>query len=634
MKKFLITLSLVVVACLSVLGVTSLVKEYEKEDDSYVLAIADLKQQVNVNVENVTELKKTVIEYKTVVEKQTETIKEYETLIVEKDNTIVEKEQEIVTEQQTVVELQEQIVVLEKEIETSSSENEEKTAELESLKAQLATAENKIAELESEIEALKAEKSELEDTNSKLEADNVNKTQVITQTEYLLSEKEKENEQLIININELNQTIVELNVKIELLENALDKDEEKNYLASILVSDVSHYMIQLNENLWVISFNHTSYPGFYVLNTFDYSVTYYEDDDCLFNQFLKLDNGDVLFYSYSSSYWKSVSVYIYNNELVQIEILSDKYKVCSMVQDDENFVVFSTYDGFVLYDINDKTTTLFNTEFKECYEPYKLDTGDIIFIDWAADDNATVLYDANDKNVSLLCDEPLYMPARYIGSVSQGDLYVDENIRYFSLYNGGFALYFLDTKTVEVFHYDSFDRYTALYPYICDNYILICLDESIVVFDVELKDFVKVFEISAYIASYSACVDNIPVSPEYCFRLENGNWLLSSNMQAVLYFDVKNLTITKFDSSNCLTYFVCQNGNILAYSSYANSGLYLFDVTNEIYVKLADGVVSKCTESLSDSGVYVEFEYGLNTIFYSYSTGEITELPSEVVNVA
>lgn len=321
MKNFVLSLLLLSVSLAAVFGVCLLVKDYEYRanyitsiNSEYAKALENLKKEVDVNIENVTELTKeielkgltiddltrTVTEYKTEVVVLRETVTQYETIIVEKNNTIASKDKEIQTVTQTVVEYRDRIVYLEKD-------NSDKESEIESLEGSSAEDKARIAELEAEIEAnnreianlcqeivdLEAEISEknatiaslqdeiaqLEASKNEVEVQIVEKETIIVEKEEIIVEKEAEIQQLNINVNVLNQTIIELNVKIELLEEAIEKDASKTYFEEIFDNnnDLTVTLIPSNVKDYFFFVGTANYPGVYKIYTSDYSMEQLND---------------------------------------------------------------------------------------------------------------------------------------------------------------------------------------------------------------------------------------------------------------------------------------------------------------------------------------------------------------------
>ena len=96
-------------------------------------------------------------------------------------------------------------------------------------------------------------------------------------------------------------------------------------------------------------------------------------------------------------------------------------------------------------------------------------------------------------------------------------------------------------------------------------------------------------------------------------------------MQVVLYFDVNELTITEFTSTNGLIYNCCPNGNVLTFSRWGNYGLFVFDSENITYTKIYSAMFNKYIEATDKTGVFVQIvnhsDSVIGYVYYHYETG-------------
>lgn len=652
-KKFFIGIGtlLCLVAC--TLGLVYGVKQDEAEkaetNKTYAEQIEGLKGEINITIETITKLTgdldilkqenntltETVTSYQVQVDTLNGTVASKESEIIEKDKIITDNQNKILTLRETVTNYESQIVELEKgsatygaEIDNLKQEINSKNAEISSLELENSQLKAKIANLEAEINSLKGIIAERDAT--------------ITELQLQIKSKEDEKAQLVINIDILNETIIELNAKITVLESALKKDENAMYLADILTSgEVSRY-IAVNDNYCLIQckqrFDGDDF-GFYLVDletsrvVFKKARVYFSRDDKIHfarsNDFIVFPQNQFL-------------VYFDINDLEFKEFFHSKNCYVSDIEVVRDNVFFIAGDHSFFVDLDNESISEYvgDYSFAGAYL-YKLDTNDII-IGKGYDSDGVYLLDSDSLEIKLLA-------SKGIGSPFCGGLYniaVTDNIRYFGLIDRkSFGLYYLDSKEMEVFTFDSIDGCSSMEvdcPFVFDNFIVFTnqnYNGPHVVFDVETKTFVK--EYTDYFGSgYYLNFDSVIRSALFCKKTNNG-WLFYGNR--LWYFDSSSLEIHDlgFDNYNNL-FFEMPNGSIFCYGNLGNrtDSMFVFNPKTETGVSCgigtADVYYRKIAEASDKSGIYIK-QYDANNkfidcCFYNYLTGEITSssLPSDL----
>jgi len=593
MKNFVLSLLLLTVSLAAVFGVCLLVKDYEYRanyitsvNKEYAEALENLKKEVNVNIENVTELTKeielkgltiddltrTVTEYKTQVVVLRETVTEYETIIVEKDNTIASKEQEIQTVTQTVVEYRDRIVYLEKDnsdkeseiesLEGSSAEDKARIAELEaeieannneiaSLNQEIDDLENEIQEKNATIASLQDEIAQLEASKNEVEVQIVEKEKVIVEKEEIIVEKEAEIEQLNINVNVLNQTIVELNVKIELLEEAIENDESKTYIEDFLNSKIKlsflgkydEYNILFSSyvpNTLVTTFD---IYGLYSFNTITREVVKLYDSGVAY-QSIAFPDGNLFLYN-STLINGAPSLYFNTTTLEIVKIDDCKPRYNSVYQLENGNVIVD--NDYYIYEFNYQTLEKHiieeNSSKPHVYYVQQIaeDTVFIVYPYGNTTKSGVRIYNPIDKSlIELYLDFNLEFTPPTVGILpSLSNAIIDDNTRAFKIKEGGFALYHLDSKNFEVITTEG----SYLYPYAFDGYILQKVNGKVLIYNANDGQFYE----TTYTKDISGDVKSYEGKPIYYYenmfvkKLSNGDYLLgySSN----IYFDTVNMEL-------------------------------------------------------------------------------------------
>ena len=592
MKNLVLSLLLLTVSLAAVFGVCLLVKDYEYRanyitsvNKEYAEALDKLKEEVNVNIENVTELTKeielkgltiddltrTVTEYKTQVVVLRETVTEYETIIVEKDNTIASKEQEIQTVTQTVVEYRDRIVYLEKD-------NSDKESEIESLEGSSAEDKARIAELEAEIEAnnreiadlcqeiadLEAEISEknatiaslqdeiaqLEASKNEVEVQIVEKETIIVEKEEIIVEKEAEIQDLNININVLNQTIIELNVKIELLEDAIENDESKTYIEDFLSNKIKlSFLGFYDENNILFSSGYSNatgivdLKGLYSFNTVTREVVKLYNDGFNYNSVVFPDGNLFL---YNTSYCGGVSSLYFNASTLEVVVVDTGYPRYNEVYQltNGNVIVYNdhliyefdyqTLEKHIIEDNSSKPAVYYIRQIAE-------DTVFIVYPFGNTQKSGVRIYNPIDKSlIESYLDFNLDHSNIYVGTVpSLGNAIIDDNTRAFKVNEGGFAFYYLDTKTFERITTEG----TYNYPFVIDGYILQNVNNKVRIYNSKDGQFYE----TSYTKSLSVNVKSYEGKHIYYYenrnvqKLSNGDYLL--DYASNVYFDTVNMDV-------------------------------------------------------------------------------------------
>ena len=572
-KIFLIVLLCVVMATSFVLGLTFLFKQSEDKVVSSEEKIEQLTGELNLSIKNVSKLNETIklngvtiadlneeisqiTAEKVVLE---EKIKVYETAISEKDKLIVE--------------YQEQIVILE-----GQSDVDKET---------ISSLQENIVTITNEKEVLIAEKNELQQSI-------VDKNTIIAENEEEIAELESTNAQLVINIDILNETIVNLNVQIEALQSQLEKDPSKLYFEDLFLNSRVDF-VQVNSDYSLV--NGGVGKPLYLMNLSDYSLTKVKDNFYLdFNSYPSIKISDNLLYVPGGDTWNDNHGGFVLLDTTTAEI------VCSY-SGTSNFSNVKVLDGFI-WIFNERESGL-----KVSLEDYSITSTNL--------------------PANIVCFYPLennkYFFAVALGFDGIGDCFVDN----------GYYVYDLDSDTYTQCSYDNnidtswvsvndpsvlvlsnsdllfcngLSSVGGLYFYDYSSNLLTKVTDGLVGYDSGLTELTEEFVIGSY---------------------SNDNYFV--NLTSLQVLDISSVGI---DTSNELAnWFVADDNNVLFVGPYGfglidtvdNSLTKVVDYTGAVdYINLDTGVIVKITTS--DNIVY--------SYYYDYSTKQVgTDLPASQVNL-
>jgi len=598
-SKLFLGLLTVCLALSLVLGLTYSVKKTEEikdENYAYAVLLTDLKTELNYNIENVTELQKDLVlkgleledlqkvvtVYETKIETLTETVTEYEEIIVEKEKVITEKETEVVTLTETVTEYEERIVYLE-------ASNEDNTAEIEALQAEINRLQDLLEAKNAEIEELKSQKNTVIEEKTIVETELVEVEKELEEAETVIEERDEEIAQLTVNVNVLNQTIIELNVKIELLEEALDKDISKEYLQ--IFSDYETIRFIKNEHIPDVLYYSYLPPkgniatnvvntGIYKLNINDYSFTkiYNKLGGYVAHVF---PDGNMLFYSNDIHDAGVLYLDIATNEVTELVMdignaYNQRVGITNITKLTDGNVIFSNSLGLYHFDYNTKslsfiTDNMYNASDLEhsviedglClvssrYTPRNNEYGFIIYD-----------YYSNE----IVCSSLEYYVSMTLSTVSSPEFYnvvLGESLRGFTFKGNStcFALLNLDTCEFKIVE----GQFSHLYPYIFDNRFIVGYGSTTVTAYDIVND--EIFELTSdtSVPIGKDCKYNNEIIFHYTscpyIKIADGEFICNN-----LYFDMNNKIITK---------------NLPTKKTVVNNDTVFYNVETEDYVLMSE----------------------------------------------
>lgn len=439
-SKICIVLLTVCVALGLVLGVTYSVKTTEdlsQKNTTYAVLLDDLEKELNVNVENVQrleyqiELKGLTIDdlTRTIVVKEQEIVtlnnevQEKEIQIVEKNNTIVEKQQEVQTLTQTVaskdaqiqqinntiVEYRDRIVYLEQQGEDNSAEIASLEAEIASLENALSQANQEKANLQSELASKNETIADLQDQLAALEAEKTSaqeevaaKEEELEETQTELAEKEEEVAMLQVNVNILNETIIELNIRIELLQNEIEEPGDRSLYEELFQS--SDLRIQnMGNGYYLASTGDGATMGIYLVDGFTFNVTKIHNESWDWHFGARIDEHRVLLFSGTDN---NSGLIVYNdldNTITKVVDNGGCFFNCHYFKNGNLFITSTQYSmPFILYDRENDTFEVVYNSYRNNYCHFiETVNGDLIMgTDGLTD--PTLLFNAETKEVSMI----------------------------------------------------------------------------------------------------------------------------------------------------------------------------------------------------------------------------------------
>lgn len=667
-----------------ILGITFSMQNTEQMHDdkvAYAIKLEDLEKELNYHVENVNrmeveielngltieDLTRTIVVYEKEIVELEKIVVEKEVEIVEKNNTIVEKEvevrnltniitekqQEIVEIEKTVVEYQDRIVYLEKETVVDEEQIAELSAQIEALNDTISSLNSEINSLnselsakENEIQSLQTRIAELESQKSVVETQIVEKEVIITEKEEIIVEKEAEIQELIINVEVLNTTIVELNIQINLLQEELDKEVPDRQHLEMLLDSGTIYSVKNEDGSYFVSSRSSNYPGLYRVSPGTFSVEklydkghsytalyktsvgylisssayHYEvlliNNDYTFNSvvctsdnyyyFYELDNGNVICYGGGST---GCGIAVFDITTLKFTKIYDEtmsYKE-SLVVLDNNHLLFdsqmSNRDCIILntdtfaYQVIDLETRYYNRSIR-------LPNGDLII--GSVQNNLTkLLVWYNETDTLGFIEMPYSFRPFNFYLLADGNLYV----------GGSVGFFILDTATYTV-------KTTCDLLNYGDVYLELSNGDLIVSSSLTYKGAVYI-KLSDYSFNYFA--ENYS-NYVYLLELSNGNLIISNKSSCSYYYDTTSKLSYIINGTNYGTVgfhaFEMSNSNVLISNT---RNVFVFDIENKSTVNLGsyqnydtfiedeNGVTITCNTDETKVALYYAFESGLLT---------------------